>query len=413
MNRVVVTGMGALTPIGHDTAAFCDALMQGVCGIAPITRFDTAPSKFTLAAELKDFDPAASIDRAVLRKTDRYTQYAIHAADQAVAQAGLSAAAIDADRFGVCFGSGIGGFETFCEEDRKMLEQGMRRVSPQFISKMISNIAAGNLAIRYRAHGSCTAVTTACATGTTAIGEAYRAIAGGYADVMLCGGSEAAITPLAVAGFGSCMALTAADDPNAASLPFDRRRAGFVMGEGAGALILERAEHAVARGAVILAEVVGYGSTCDAHHVTAPAPDGRCAARAIRDAAGDADPASEVIYFNAHGTGTPMNDVTETLALKLAFGEDGARRLHISSTKSMTGHMLGAAGAVEAIAAILALNTGMIPPTINLLDPDPECDLDYTPCTARSAPLTLALSNSLGFGGHNACVAFRKWEENR
>ncbi|MBR7184386.1 MAG: beta-ketoacyl-ACP synthase II [Clostridia bacterium] len=411
MNRVVVTGMGALTPIGHDVTAYRDALMEGVCGIAPITRFDTADSKYTLAAEVKDFDPSARLDKAVLRKTDRFTQYALWAAEEAMAQSGLTAeGAVDPDRFGVYFGSGIGGFETFCEEDKKLLEQGARKVSPQFISKMISNIAAGNLAIRYGAHGPCVAITTACATGTTAIGEAYRTLAGGYADAILCGGSEASITPLAVAGFANCMALTQSDDPNAASLPFDARRGGFVMGEGAGVLVLERAEHAIARGATILCEVVGYGSTCDAHHVTAPDPSARCSARAIKEAFGDRDLARETVYFNAHGTGTPMNDTTETTALKATFGEDGAKQIIVSSTKSMTGHMLGAAGAVEAIAAILALREGLVPPTINLREPDPACDLDYTPNTARQANVTLALSNSLGFGGHNACVAFARWE---
>lgn len=411
MNRVVVTGMGALTPIGHDVTAYRDALMEGVCGIAPITRFDTADSKYTLAAEVKDFDPSARLDKAVLRKTDRFTQYALWAAEEAMAQSGLTAeGAVDPDRFGVYFGSGIGGFETFCEEDKKLLEQGARKVSPQFISKMISNIAAGNLAIRYGAHGPCVAITTACATGTTAIGEAYRTLAGGYADAILCGGSEASITPLAVAGFANCMALTQSDNPNAASLPFDARRGGFVMGEGAGVLVLERAEHAIARGATILCEVVGYGSTCDAHHVTAPDPSARCSARAIKEAFGDRDLARETVYFNAHGTGTPMNDTTETTALKATFGEDGAKQIIVSSTKSMTGHMLGAAGAVEAIAAILALREGLVPPTINLREPDPACDLDYTPNTARQANVTLALSNSLGFGGHNACVAFARWE---
>ena len=411
MNRVVVTGMGALTPIGHDVTAYRDALMEGVCGIAPITRFDTADSKYTLAAEVKDFDPSARLDKAVLRKTDRFTQYALWAAEEAMAQSGLTAeGAVDPDRFGVYFGSGIGGFETFCEEDKKLLEQGARKVSPQFISKMISNIAAGNLAIRYGAHGPCVAITTACATGTTAIGEAYHTLAGGYADAILCGGSEASITPLAVAGFANCMALIQSDDPNAASLPFDARRGGFVMGEGAGVLVLERAEHAIARGATILCEVVGYGSTCDAHHVTAPDPSARCSARAIKEAFGDRDLARETVYFNAHGTGTPMNDTTETTALKATFGEDGAKQIIVSSTKSMTGHMLGAAGAVEAIAAILALREGLVPPTINLREPDPACDLDYTPNTARQANVTLALSNSLGFGGHNACVAFARWE---
>jgi 3-oxoacyl-[acyl-carrier-protein] synthase II len=289
-----------------------------------------------------------------------------------------------------------------------LAEKGPRKISPLFIPKMISNIAAGNVAIRYGAEGACVSVTTACATGTTAIGEGYRAIMHGYATAAICGGAEAAIVPLAVAGFGSCMALSPSSDPDAASLPFDSRRGGFVMGEGAGTLILEEYEHAKARGAKIYAEVVGYGSTCDAHHVTAPSPEAKASAKAIRDAAkGLEGIAPEQIYYNAHGTGTPMNDTVETLAIHKAFGED-AEKIHISSTKSMTGHMLGAAGAVEAIASILAINNGVVPPTINLKEQDPKCDLNYTPNFAVEAALEGAISTSLGFGGHNACVAFKK-----
>ncbi|MDY3286171.1 MAG: beta-ketoacyl-ACP synthase II [Eubacteriales bacterium] len=405
--RVAVTGLGALTPIGNDVSAFWNAAVQGVCGIAPITRFDTSDIKYKLAAELRDFDPLSRLDRQIIRRTDLFTTYALYAAEEAMTDSAL-AGSVDEDEFGVVFGSGVGGFDTFCEEHAHLLTGGPRRVSPLFIPKMISNIAAGNLAIRYHAHGSCLCVTTACATGTSAVGEAYRLIRDGEQTAVLCGGSEAVISKLSVAGFGNCQALSASEDPDAASLPFDARRAGFVMGEGAGALVLEEYEHAVRRGAKIYAEVVGYGSTCDAHHVTAPDPEARSSARAVSLAAralGDVDPSR--IYINAHGTGTALNDKTETAAYKRAFGDD-AYRLHISSTKSMTGHMLGAAGAVEAIVSILALRDGIVPPTIHLQEPDPACDLDYTPNTALHTPLDAALSVSLGFGGHNACVAFAK-----
>ena len=406
MKRVVVTGMGAITPVGLDVPAFWENTVAGRHGIAPITRFDTTGSKFTLAAEVKDFDPFERLDRNIARKTDRFTQFALCAAEEAMNDSGLLGH-VDLTRLGVYFGSGIGGFETFCEEHQAMLEKGARRVTPAFISKMIANIGAGNIAIRYHATGPCMSVATACATGTTAIGEAYRAIAHGYADAMICGGSEAAITPLAVAGFGNCLALSASADPDAASLPFDKRRAGFIMGEGAGALILEEYEHAAARGAKIYAEVSGYGSTCDAHHVTAPDPEATAIVRAIQDALGNADVPADKIYMNAHGTGTALNDTTETTALKKVFG-DAAYALHISSTKAVTGHMLGAAGAVEAIAASLALRDNLVPPTANLHEPDEACDLNYTPLEAAHTPLELAMSESLGFGGHNACVAFKR-----
>ena len=315
---------------------------------------------------------------------------------------------IDAEELAVYFGSGIGGFETLTEGQNTLMAKGERRVSPLTIPKMINNIAAGNIAIRYNAQNACVAVSTACATGTTAIGEGYRAILHGYTTAAICGGSEAAIVPLAVAGFGACMALNPSEDPDAASLPFDKRRGGFVMGEGAGAVILEEYEHAKARGANIYAEVVGYGSTCDAHHVTAPAEEAIASGKAIQIAAAGLEGIdAEKIYINAHGTGTPLNDKTETRAIKNAFGEN-AKKVHISSTKSMTGHMLGAAGAVEAIAAILAVKEDIIPPTINLREADPACDLDYTPNTAVETAVEGAMSTSLGFGGHNACVAFRK-----
>lgn len=407
MNRVAVTGMGAVTPIGNSVPEFWDGLVAGRNGIDTITCFDVSESRFKLAAEVKHFDPLQRIDKITARKTDPFVQYALYAAQEAMDDSGLEGR-VPGDELGVYFGSGIGGFNTLCKEHEALLTDGPRKVTPQFISKMIFNIAAGNIAIRFKATGPNIAVSTACATGTTAIGEAYRAIRHGYATAIICGGSEAAVTPLAIAGFGNCLALSPSEDKDAASLPFDKRRAGFVMGEGAGALILENYEHAVKRNAKIYAEVCGYGSTCDAYHVTAPSPDPSAAAKAIRDAmAGARDVDADRIYFNAHGTGTPLNDKCETAAVKAAFGE-AARRLHISSTKSMTGHMLGATGAVEAIAGILALNQALIPPTIHLEEPDGECDLDYTPNNPVKAEIELALSNNLGFGGHNACVAFRK-----
>ncbi len=410
MRRVVVTGLGAVTPIGNTVESFWQGLVEGKNGISVITRFDISDSKFTMAAELKDFDPTLYMEKLAAKKLDRFSVYALAATAQAMEDSGLEGK-VQQEELAVYYGSGVGGFETFCESSATLLEKGARKISPLFIPKMISNIAAGNIAIRYGAEGACVSVTTACATGTTAIGEGYRAILHGYATAAICGGAEASVVPLAVAGFGSCMALSPSNDPDAASLPFDSRRGGFIMGEGAGTLILEDYEHAKARGAKIYAEVVGYGSTCDAHHVTAPSPEARASAKAIRDAAkGLAGIAPEQLYYNAHGTGTPMNDTVETHAIHNAFGED-AGKLHISSTKSMTGHMLGAAGAVEAIAAILAIKNGVVPPTINLKEQDPQCDLNYTPNVAVEAALEGALSTSLGFGGHNACVAFRKIED--
>ncbi|WP_352400223.1 beta-ketoacyl-ACP synthase II [Anaerotignum sp.] len=407
MRRVVVTGLGAVTPIGNTVEDFWKGLIEGQNGISTITRYDVSESKYTLAAEIKDFDATLYMDKLAAKKLDRFCVYAMAATAQAMEDSGLDGT-VDKEEMSVYFGSGIGGFETFCESSTTLTEKGAKKISPLFIPKMISNIAAGNIAIRYGAEGACVSVTTACATGTTAIGEAYRAILHGYTTAAICGGTEASIVPLAVAGFGSCMALSPSEDPNAASLPFDSRRGGFIMGEGAGTLILEEYEHAKARGSKIYAEVVGYGSTCDAHHVTAPSPEAKASAKAIKDAAKGLEGIEpQQIYYNAHGTGTPMNDKIETLAIRNAFGED-AKELHISSTKSMTGHMLGAAGAVEAIAAILAIRNGVVPPTINLKEQDPSCDLDYTPNIAVEASLEGALSTSLGFGGHNACVAFKK-----
>ena len=408
MRRVVVTGIGAVTPIGNNVPDFWEGLVNGKNGIAPITAFDTTDYKATLAAEVKDFEPTDYMEKGEARKLDRYTQFAMVSAAEAVADSGIEGK-IEPERLGVYFASGIGGFHTFCEEDRKMVEKGPKRVSPHFIPKLILNLSAGNIAIKYNAQGPCISAVTACATGTTNIGEAFRAIRHGYADAVIAGGAEAAILDLGVAGFTNCMALCTGDDPDAASIPFDARRSGFVMGEGAATLVLEEYEHAKARGAKIYAEICGYGSTCDAYHVTAPSPDASGPARAIKDALTEADAVGCTnVYINAHGTSTPLNDKTETIAIKKAFGEEDAKKVSISSTKSMTGHMLGAAGAAEAIAAVLALKNGIIPPTIGYKEPDSECDLDYTPNEAKKRDIDYALSTSLGFGGHNACIIFKK-----
>ncbi len=405
--RVVVTGMGVVSPIGNDVKSFWDGLVSGKNGIDKITRFDASEFKATLAAEVKDFDASEYMEKSEARKLDRFSQFALAAAAQAVSESGITDS-VKPERFGVYFGSGIGGFDTMVAEHSNLITKGPKRVSPMMIPKMISNIAAGNIAIKYGAKGPCISISTACATGSSCIGEAYRAIAGGYADAIIAGGSEASINPLGVAGFINCMALCESSDKDRASIPFDKERRGFVMGEGAGALVLEEYEHAAARGAKIYAEVCGYGSTCDAYHVTAPAPGGQGGADAIAAALETSgEYSSEKVYINAHGTSTPLNDKTETAAIKKVFGED-AYKVHVSSTKSMTGHMLGAAGAAESIAAILAVNNGVVPPTIGYKVPDEECDLDYTPNNAVEAEIKLALSVSLGFGGHNACVAFKE-----
>ena len=407
MRRVVVTGMGTITPIGNDVDSFWESLVNGKNGIGKLTRFDTSDFKVKLAAEVKDFDPALYMEKSEIRKSDLFTQYAVAAAVQAVSDSDIIGN-VAPERLGVYFGSGIGGLVTISDEIWKLNEKGPRRVSPLFIPMMIANMAAGNIAIRFNAQGPCIPVTTACATGTSAIGESFRAIKYGYADAIITGGAEAAITPIGVAGFTNCMALTTSEDPEAASIPFDKRRSGFVIGEGSGALVLEEYEHAKARGAKIYAEIKGYGSTCDAYHITAPHPDAVGASRAIIEAIREAGMEDEdKIYINAHGTSTQLNDKAETVAIHKAFG-DKVGNVLVSSTKSMTGHMLGAAGAVEAIVAIQALRNGIVPPTLGLREPDPECDLDYTPNKAVKAELTMAISDSLGFGGHNACVAFRK-----
>lgn len=411
--RVVVTGTGAITPIGNDVQTYWKNLLDGVCGIDFISSIPTDDLPVKIAGEVRDFTPADyGIETPFARKQDRFTVLAVAAAWQAVREAGLDSSEggnIAPERYGVYVGSGIGGFSTQVRETEKILTEGPKWISPLFIPTMIANIAAGNIAIRNNACGPCLPVVTACATSTHAIGEAYRAIKHGYADAIITGGTEAAVIPLAIAGFANAKALTRAEDPKRASLPFNRNRGGFVLAEGAAMLVLEEYEHAVARGADILAEVCGYGNTCDAHHVTAPRPDGTTQAAAIRLALDEAGYTSDdVLYINAHGTGTALNDVAETAAFKLALGDD-AYKAHVSSIKGSTGHLLGAAGAAEAVASVLALKNGIVPPTINLDDIDPECDLDYTPNVPVEAPLTIAISDSLGFGGHNGCVAFRKY----
>ena len=412
MKRVVITGMGIISPIGNDISSFWNSLTAGVCGIGPITAFDTAKYKVKLAAEVKGFDPLLYMEKQEARKQDRFSQYAVAAATQAMADSGLqSGENIDAFRLGVYIGTGTGGMQTFLTESEKLLEKGPSRTSPFFIPMMIGNMASGNVALKFQAKGPSLPIMTACATSTNAIGEAYRTIKHGYADAIIAGGTEATIVTLAVSGFTNCMALTQNSDATSASIPFDKRRSGFVMGEGAGVIVLEEYEHAAARGAHIYGGVCGYGNTNDAYHMTAPDPDALGSSRAIQMAveeAGIRD--TDEIYINAHGTSTPINDKTETKAIKLALGEAAARKAHISSTKSMTGHMLGAAGGVEAIATVLALKNGVIPPTIGYAEWDPECDLDYTPNRAVQAAVTLGLSTSLGFGGHNGCLAFRKFE---
>ncbi len=406
--RVVVTGIGAVTPVGNCVRDTWESLKAGKNGIAPITLFDTEAYKAKLGAEVKAFDPRDYLEVNEVLRTDRYAQFAVVAAQQAVEDSDIEGT-VEPERFAVLFGTGIGGIGTFENEYAKLLEKGPRRVSPLFIPMMISNMAAGMIAIRHDCRGAAMPAVTACASGSNAIGEAMRMIRHGYADAVITGGAEAAICPSAIAGFVNMQALSTSGNPDEASLPFDKRRKGFVIGEGAASLILEEYGHARARGARIYGEVCGYGSTCDAYHITAPQPEARGGARAMLDAMREAGyKEADTVYINAHGTGTPMNDAIETVAIKKALGEEHARRAYVSSTKSMTGHMLGAAGAVEALACLFALNEGVIPPTINLYEQDEACDLNCVPNTAVNADITLALSNSLGFGGHNACLAFRK-----
>ena len=407
MNRVVVTGLGIISPLGNTVPVFWENIKNGVCGIGPITKFDTSDYKVKVAGEVRDFDPKQFLEKMDILHSDIYSQFAIGAAVQAVEESGIIGTVAE-DRIGVYIGTGIGGIDTFMTEHKKLMEKGPRRVSPFFIPMMIANMASGMIAMRYQCKGPAMPAVTACASGTNAIGEAMRLIRHGYADAMIAGGAEATVNALAAAGFSTMQALSFSEDPNAASLPFDARRSGFVMGEGAGVIILEEYEHAVSRGAHIYGELCGYGATCDAYHMTAPHPEAEGGAKAIELAWNETGMDTDKVYYNAHGTGTPMNDKGETIAIKRALGEERARKILISSTKSMTGHMLGAAGAAEAVISVLALTEGIAPPTINLDVPDPECDLNYTPKVAQKADFDVVLSSSLGFGGHNACLAFRK-----
>ena len=408
--RVVITGMGSINPLGHNIADTWQAVKDGVCGIAPITQYDATNQKVHLAAEVKDWDPTSVLDKKDVRHMARFAQLAMASAKEAVADSGLDLEQVDATRCGVIVSSGIGGIGMTESEQMRCSEKGFDRASPFYIPSAIANMGAGLIAIAFGFKGMCTCPVTACAGGSNAVGDAFRHIRDGYAEVMLCGGAESAVTPLSIGGFTTMRALHVGDDPNRASIPFDAKRSGFVMGEGAGILMLEEYEHAKSRGAKIYAEVVGYGATCDAYHMTAPAPNGEGGARAMAQALADGGVAPEQVgYINAHGTSTPLNDSGETAAIKAIFG-DHADKLAVSSTKSMTGHMLGAAGAVEAIFTALALKEGWLPATINYQVPDPACDLDYVPNVGRQAQVEYALSNSLGFGGHNACVLLKKWE---
>ncbi|MBM7604088.1 3-oxoacyl-[acyl-carrier-protein] synthase II [Metabacillus crassostreae] len=408
--RVVVTGLGALTPIGNDVQTTWENAIKGISGVGPLTRVDAEQYPAKVAAELKDFNIEQYMDKKDARKMDRFTQYAVVAALMAAKDANLEITEENAPRVGVWIGSGIGGMETFEQQYKLLLEKGPRRVSPFFVPMLIPDMATGQVSIALGAKGFNSCTVTACATGTNSIGDAYRVIERGEADVMVTGGAEAPLTEMSFAGFSANKALSTNPDPKTASRPFDQNRDGFVMGEGAGIIVLEELEHALARGAKIYAEIVGYGATGDAHHITAPAPNGEGGARAMKQAIdGSGLKAADIDYINAHGTSTPYNDKFETLAIKEVFGEH-AQNLAISSTKSMTGHLLGAAGGVEAILSILAIKEGIIPPTINLETPDPDCDLDYVPNEARKREINSALSNSLGFGGHNATIIFKKFE---
>lgn len=409
--RVVITGMGAVTPIGNTVADTWQAVKEGKCGIGEITHYDTSNQKNHLAAEVKNLQVENFIEKKEMRKMDRNAQLALVAAKEAFTDSGLDMSKEDPYRCGVLVASGIGGLGTIETEHARGEQKGFDRVSPFFIPMAISNMAAGHIAIAYGLKGMCSCVVTACASSSNAIGDSFRQIRDGYIDVMVCGGTEATITPLGIGGFTSMKALSTAEDPNRASIPFDKERSGFVMGEGSGILILEEYEHAKARGAKIYGEIVGYGATCDAYHITAPAPDGEGSCLCMQMAMQDASITPEQVdYINAHGTSTPLNDKGETVAIKKAFGES-AQKLMVSSTKSMTGHLLGASGAVEAIITTLALKNGFVPATIHYQVPDEECDLDIVPNIGREKNITYALSNSLGFGGHNATLAFKRWEE--
>lgn len=410
MKRVVVTGMGAITPLGNTAQEFWENSKKGKNGIGPITKFDASETGIHVAAEVKDFDPTLYMDRKTAKRMDLYSQYGVAAAVQALKDSQIDVEEIDTDRFGVIVSSGIGGMNTIQEQVIKMHDRGPQRVAPFFVPMSIGNMAAGNIATAVGAHGICTSIVTACASGTNAVGEAFRSIKHGYSDIILAGGAEATVCEIGISGFAALTALSDEEDPQKASRPFDKDRNGFVMGEGSGVLVLEELEHALKRGAHIYAEVVGYGSTSDAYHMTSPSPDGSGAGKAMLQAMQEAGiTAEEVDYINAHGTSTPPNDGAETAAIKYALG-DQAYQVAISSSKSMIGHLLGAAGAVEAIACVGAVQDNFIPPTIALETPDDMCDLDYVPKEGRKQNVRYTLSNSLGFGGHNAVLCIKKWE---
>jgi 3-oxoacyl-[acyl-carrier-protein] synthase II len=407
--RVVVTGIGAVTPLGNDTETTWNNLIAGVSGIGPLTRVNADDFPAKVAAEVKDFDPTNFMDKKDARKMDRFAQFAVAASIMAVKDSGLDINEENSDRIGVWIGSGIGGMETFETQYQNFLNKGYRRVSPFFVPMLIPDMAAGQVSITLGARGVNSCTVTACATGTNSIGDAFKVIQRGDALAMVTGGAEAPITNMSVAGFCANTALSTNPDPKTACRPFDANRDGFILGEGAGIIVLEELEHALARGAHIYAEIIGYGSTGDAYHITAPAPGGEGGARAMKMAINDGGlKPEEIDYINAHGTSTGYNDKFETAAIKEVFA-DHAKRLAISSTKSMTGHLLGAAGGIEAIISVLSIKEGIIPPTINYVTPDPECDLDYVPNEARKQDITTALSNSLGFGGHNATIVFKKY----
>lgn len=409
--RVVITGMGTVNPLGNNLNDTWENVKKGVCGIGPITSLDVTNHAVKVAGEVKNFDSSAVIDKKEARRMDRYSQLALVAADEAFHDSKLDMEKEDSSRCGVIFSSGIGGMATTESNMLTGQRRGFDKVSPFYIPMTIANMAAGNIAIRFGFKGMCTCVVTACASGNNAIGDSFHYVRDGYADVMICGGSESCITDLGIGGFTAMQALNVTDDPNRASIPFDKERSGFVMGEGAAALVIEEYEHAKARNANIYGEIVGYGATCDAYHITAPAPNGEGGAACMKIAIKDAGIKPEDVgYINAHGTSTHLNDACETAAIKTAFGEH-AKKLMVSSTKSMTGHLLGGSGAVEAVFTTMAVHDGFIPATINYKVPDEECDLDIVPNEGRNVQVEYAASNSLGFGGHNACIIIKKWEE--
>lgn len=410
MSRVVITGMGAITPLGNSTDTFWEGLKTGRNGIKAITKFDASETGITVAGELKDFDPKDYMERKVAKRMDEFSQYGVAAAVQALEMSGIDTEKTDMDRFGVIVGSGIGGLNAMEQQIIKMHTKGPKRVAPLFVPMAIGNMVAGNISIAIGARGINTSIVTACASGNNSIGEAFRNIKHGYSDIIVAGGAEGTIDEIGISGFAALNALSTSTDPDRASIPFDKERHGFVMGEGAGVLMLESLDHALERGATIYAEIVGYGATGDGYHMTAPSPDGSGAGRAMKLAMEEAGiTPTDVGYINAHGTSTSANDSAETQAIKYAFGEV-AKEVAISSTKSMTGHLLGAAGGIEAVACVKALQEGFLPPTIGLQVADEECDLDYVPNVGRAKDIRYALNNSLGFGGHNAVTLFKKWE---